>query len=230
MRKILFTLAFGLPIAAFAAEGERQFELSVPAEELARVVLEAQVGEVNIAAADVTAVEIVVRLSTDDPADEGIAERLEKAKLVHEVDGDELSVKLEYNRSMLSDNDLEEHWEVRMPAALALETDLNIGAVGIDGIAGGVNVDLNIGDAEIDVPGGDIEADVNIGAIRIRTATRSPGSVELGTTIGDTSLEIDGKSAGKVSGWLGAKTVHEGDGEDDIEASVNIGEVSVRIR
>src|SRR5690606_8191256 len=117
-------------------------------------------------------------------------------------------------------------WEVRMPASLALKADLNIGAMKIAGVGAGVVADLNIGDLDITVPGGDVDAELNIGSITIRNATRSPGSIELGTTIGEATLQIDGKPAGKLSGWLGAKAVHEEGGDDDISASVNIGEVA----
>lgn len=230
MRKIIVTLALGLPVLAFAAaDAERRFELSVPLDGIERVSMQAQVGEVNIVAADVDAIAIEVILETENSSAK-VAERMERAKLVHEIDDGELSVKLDYSRSMLSDNDLEERWQVRMPAALALDADLNIGAMRIEGVSGGVTADVNIGDLNITVPEGDVEADLNIGSITIRNATRSLGSVELGTTIGDVSLQVDGKPAGKATGWLGAKMVHDEDGDDDIDASVNIGEVTVRIR
>lgn len=230
--KILILAAVLLPVTAFAADS-RDFSLDVPAEDIDRLELESNVGEVSIEAADIDAIEVRVRLEPGEDDDwfgetEDLERRLEEAVLEHDVDGEALRLQLDYDDS--GDADFEEHWEIRLPARLALEIDLNVGQLNIDGMSGGIEAEVNVGELDIEVLEGDIAAEVNVGELDIRSATESEGDFELESNIGEVRLTVDGKSAGRTEGWLGSTVVYSGGGDDDVDARVNVGEIRVEIR
>ena len=233
MKYLLILAAAALSLPA-AAEDFREFSLDVPAAGVERLELEGKVGEIAIEAADIDVIEVRVRLEPGDDdwfgsANE-LAKRLADAKLENDTDGKALRVRLDYDESRRGDEDLEEHWEIRVPARLAIEMELNVGSADIRGTSGGVDATVNVGELDIDVTGGDIDAEVNVGEVDIRSSTKSPGEFDLESNIGDARLRIDGKDAGRGEGWLGTGISHEAGGDDDVSASVNVGEVRVEIR
>ncbi|HEX7048029.1 MAG TPA: hypothetical protein VF275_10725 [Gammaproteobacteria bacterium] len=230
--KTLMLAAMLLPLTAVAADS-RDFSLDVPADDIQRVELDGNVGEIDIRAADIDAIEVRVRLEPgdDDWFDaDTLEKRLADAELQHEIDGDTLQLSLDYEDGFGDDADLEEHWEVRVPARMALNVELNVGRTGIEGTAGGVEAQVNVGELDIDVKGGDIDAEVNVGEVDIRSTTESPGEFDLESNIGDARLSIDGDNAGRNEGWLGMSVRHDAGGEDDVRARANVGEVRVDIR
>lgn len=234
MKMVLVLMAglLALPAAADAAE-ERDFALDVPARDLQRLDLQARVGEVIVVGADTETVEIRVRLEPDEDwfgGSEALEKRLAEAELEHEVSGGVLRVSLDYDRSGIGDDDLEERWEVRIPAALATEIALNVGRAEIRDTSGGVDAEVNVGELQVDVQKGDVAARVNVGELQVRSATTSPGEFDLEANIGEVRLRIDGKEAGRSSGWLGRSVTHEEGGDDDVNARVNVGEVRVDIK
>lgn len=233
--KAAWVLVAGLIALSPSVSGakERKFTLDVPAEGLQRLDLRSRVGEVIVLGEDTKTVEIRVTLEPDEDwfgRSEALAERLAEARLEHEVSGGVLRVSLDYDRSGIGEDDLEERWQVRMPAALATDMGLNVGRAEIRDTSGGVDAEVNVGELQIDIQKGDVAARVNVGELQIRSATSSLGAVDLESNIGEASLRIDGKDAGRASGWLGRSVTHEEGGDDDINARVNVGEVRVRIK
>ena len=223
--------AITLPVMAMAAES-REFTLDVPATEIRRLELDANVGEVQIVAADIDVIEVRAKLEPDEDwfgGSDRLAERLKAAELKHDVSRGVLTLELEYDEPR-GDNDLEETWEIRVPASVALDTELNVGSMRIEGTSGGVEAEVNVGELDIDVLSGDIDAEVNVGELDIRTATDSPGEFDLESNIGEVRLRIDGKSAGRSDGWLGKSLTHGAGGDDDVSGRVNVGEVRVQVR
>lgn len=238
MKRIMMKCAIAAAVSVFpasvlAAEA-RDFSLDVPAGEMRLLELEANVGQVEIVAADIDVIEVRARLEPDDDSwfgsSERVKERLEEAELVHDARNGVLRVKLEYDNPRGDDNDLEERWEIRLPAAIALNVELNVGSMHIEGTNADVEAEVNVGELDVDVAGGNVDAEVNVGELVIHTATDSPGEFDLETNIGEVRLRIDGKSAGSGDGWLGKSIEHQAGGDDDVFARVNVGEVRVDVR
>jgi len=230
--KGIFVLAALLPLAASAAD-VREFSLDVPAGDIERLELDANVGEAEIVAADIEVIEVRVRLEPDDDwfgPSERLEARLAAAELEHEVSGGSLSLALDYDRVRNGDDDLVERWEIRLPAKIALEVELNVGSMDIEGVAAGVNAEVNVGELRIDVPRGSIDARVNVGDLNIRSRSEDPGEFDLESNIGEAVLRIDGKAAGRTEGWLGNSVAHDAGGKDDVTAEVNVGQVTVNVR
>ena len=233
MKRLFLLAAVMLPLTAAAADS-RDFSLDVPVGELKQLELEANVGEVDIRAADVDKVEVRVRLEPDDEDWFGSAEELERrladARLEHRASGDTLQLRLDYDDSRRGDNDLEEHWQIRVPAHFGMNVELNVGSMHIEGTGGGVEAEVNVGELDIAVTGGDIDAEVNVGELDIQTTTDSPGEFDLETNIGEATLRIDGERAGRNDGWLGNSVRHDAEGDDDVFARANVGEIRVEVR
>ena len=229
----LFALA-ALPLPVLAADDARDFSLDVPAADVEQLELEANVGEVDVVAADIDRVEVRVRLEPDDDgwfgSSKDLAQRLEDAELEHDVSGGILRLRLDYDDSGRGDNELEEHWEIRVPVRFETVAELNVGSMRIEGTKGGVEAEVNVGQLEIDVLGGDIDAEVNVGELAITSATESPGEFDLETNIGEATLRVDGERTGSRDGWLGNSVRHDADGDDDVFARMNVGEIRVEIR
>lgn len=233
MKHLVLLAALTLsPLAA--AEEARDFVLDVPAGDIEQLELEANVGEVEIIAADVDAIEVRVRLEPDEDDWFGspgeLDTRLKEARLVHEVSSGVLRLDLDYDESGPDGNDLEENWEIRVPAHLATVAELNVGSMRIEGTAGGVEAEVNVGELDVDVTEGDIDGEVNVGELTITSATDSPGEFDLETNVGEATLRIDGERAGTREGWLGNSVRHDAGGEDDVIGRVNVGGVRVEIR
>lgn len=229
--RVVAMVAMTLPVAVMAAES-REFSVDIPAQEIRRLELDANVGEVEIVAADINVIEVRAKLEPDEDwfgSSGRLEARLKEATLEHDVSGGVLALRMKYKEPR-GDNDLEESWQIRVPVALALDTELNVGSMRIEGTSGGVEAEVNVGELDIDVLAGDIDAEVNVGELDIRTASDSPGEFDLESNIGEVRLRIDGKSAGNTDGWLGKSLAHNAGGEDDVSGRVNVGEVRVEVR
>jgi hypothetical protein len=158
-----------------------------------------------------------------------VEESIEDATLEHDTRSGRASIRIEYPRGTDEGDDIEETWEVALPAHLAGRFSMNVGSMEITGIAGGVDATVNVGELEIDVPGGDIEAQVNVGEIDIYSESDSIGDIEVDTDVGGARLTVDGRRIDGDRGWVGETIRRRGDGDDDIDASSNVGDVSVRV-
>lgn len=234
MKNLVVTLATVLLSASLGAAEKREFSLDVPAGDLVRLELQAKVGEVRLLASETDKITVRVTL---EPGKDGwfgrsgqFEERLAAAKLVHDTGAGALRVSLDYDRSRLSDDDLNEKWEIRVPERLSVRSLLNVGAMEVRGIGGGLEAEVNVGQLEIDVPRGSVDARVNVGEVSIRNATSSPGRFDLDVNIGEANLRIDGREAGELSGWIGKSVTHSAGGNDDVRARANVGEIKVTIR
>lgn len=229
---VIVSLLLAAP-AAMAADDEREFTASIPADELKSLHLEANVGSVRITGNDSDSIEVTVRLELEDGwmgSSERARERLDSAKLEQDVSGSRVDLGLDYHRNRDGDDDLEEHWEIEMPAKLAAELNLNVGEMELRGLAGGVEAEVNVGELDINVERGDVDAEVNVGELSIVSRTSSPGTMDLEVNIGDARLLIDGdRVEGKDGSWLGGSVRHDAGGDDDITAEVNVGDVRIEI-
>ena len=74
-----------------------------------------------------------------------------------------------------------------------------------------------------------LEADVNVGEVDVYSRSDSIGEIDLDTDVGGARLNVNGRRIDGDRGWVGESIRYDGDGDDDIEASSNVGDVSVRV-
>ena len=221
-----------LPAVANADPEPRDFKATIPAAALGGVTLDANVGSVIIKGGSGDQVVVAVTLKPNDSwfgdADE-VIESIRSAELENEVRGDTLYLSLDYDKPS-NGNALNEEWTVQVPASLQGTYTLNVGEMEISGVAADIKAEINVGELSIDSDKGEILAEVNVGEIDIKSATGSPGDIDLSVNIGDTRLRINGERIeGERSGWVGADTEYDAGGSDDIEAEVNVGDIRVDI-
>lgn len=227
-------LGIMLLLAAFGAtaEDQREFNVTVDADGLDRLELSARVGTVKITGADTDEIKVQAILKPSDDWRFGdVSEVLKEAELYQDTRGGALVLELEYDRHHGDDDDdVEEEWEITVPAEFFVDVSLNVGEVDVQGTRGGVDATVNVGELTLDVLAGDIDAEVNVGEVSIMSATQSPGEFDLETNIGGVDLRIGSRRIEAESSFIGSSIRHDAGGDDDISAEVNVGEVDVNIR
>lgn len=230
--------AFALAAAGAASAGDRAdarvLEGTADAKGLTALRIEAHVGQVEVRVGTKDQVMWTLRLEAD--RDDGWftnrkdAERaVAEAKVRGVVAGERYELELELPRGTDFD-DVEEHWEIEVPARFAVAIEANVGEVELTGTGGGVEAELNVGALRIDVPGGKVDARVNVGEVKVLSGSKSVGQVRLSANIGDVDLRIGEKRFAAERGFsLGGGISADQDGRDDITAKVNVGDVSVRV-
>jgi len=236
---IAVLLLCALPGLALAdgAPTERTFNADIPVAALKAVKLHVGVGEVHVDASSDDKIHVQLTLRQKEQEflwffhwmSNGTAKDIAAASIDQRQQGDTLNLGLNYKGDADSD-DLKQEWELQLPPRLALDTVMKVGELNIKDVAGGVDASLDVGELSIEVPRGPLKANVNVGEIRARYGSGDYGKINLSSTIGEAVLTINGSRGGYHDhGGLGNKVTVEGKGHDDMDLSVNIGEVSLRI-
>lgn len=229
--------AASVPAAAGAGPIERTLSAEIPAAGVKALKLHVGVGEVHISASSDDKVHVQVTLRQKEQeflwffhwVSKGTAADIAAAAISQDQEGDTLSLGLNYRGNTDSDQ-LKQEWELQLPARLALDADMKVGELDIKDVAGGVDAVLNVGELSIEVPRGSLKAQVNVGEIRARTASGDYGKIKLSSSIGEALLTVNGTHGGYHDhGGLGNSVTAEGKGHEDMDLSVNVGEVSLRI-
>jgi len=234
MSKILKLLAgfiiamMGVTIAN--AADTREIGDSFSADGIDVISINAGVGSVKLIAGDGDEITVLVSVEPDDGWFGGPdREDLEKITLKSASKKGKLSLGLDFPRG-LDEDDIEEHWEIEIPARLQAKVRIGVGRISIEGVAGGVNAHAGVGDVRIDVPGGDVRAHASVGNVRVKSATKSTGNIEMDADVGNVSLKMNGKNYQAERGWgPGASLELEGSGTDEFDVSADVGNAQLTI-
>jgi hypothetical protein len=214
--------------------GPRILKADLDAKGLDALALEVGVGEVHVGASDDGKVHVQLTLQQKDREflgmfhwhHESVERSIAEASLAQKTEGGKLTLSLDGD----DHNALKQDWEVQLPARLALDTDMKVGELVIEGMAGGVDARLDVGELRVDVIKGDLRGEVNVGEIRATNGSARHGRIEVTTSIGDALVSIGGNDAGsRARGGLGNHVTVEGDGPDEMRLSVNIGDASLHV-
>jgi hypothetical protein len=212
------------------AAGTRTLEDSVPASDLKRVLLDAGVGDVEIATSSNDTIEIEVVLkprrgglfSSTKRGEREVAE----AELEVEVVGHELLIQVETDAD---ERRFEERWTIAMPAHLAFELDLGVGDVEIRGLTGGVYIEAGVGDVLVEAPSGDIEVELGVGDATVRAPAALYRVAEASAGVGNARLTAEGERV-EGSGFVGHSASWKGSGKFDLEVEVGVGDAQITLR
>ena len=234
MPKILKLLA-GFIIAMMSvttanAADTREIGDSFSADGIDVVSINAGVGSVELIAGGGDEITVLVSIEPDDGWFGGPdREDLEKITLKSASKKGKLSLGLDFPRG-LDEDDIEEHWEIEIPARLQAKVRIGVGRISIEGVAGGVNAHAGVGEVRIDVPGGDVRAHASVGDVRVKSATKSAGNIEMDADVGNVSLKLNGKNYQVERGWgPGASLELEGSGTDEFDISADVGNAQLTI-
>lgn len=228
-----------LPVLAAAQTGEsRTLTANLPATALKSLSVTAGVGELQVTASpdDTVHVRVILQQKSRQVLwffhwqSRATAREIQSAKIQTQQSDGQLNVSLGTTGKLDTDQ-VKQNWDVQVPAQLALDVNMKVGKVNVAGVAGGVHVALNVGEIGLDTPRGPMSARVNVGQIRAKSGTQQLGSVNLSSDIGEAVLFANGKpvrNSGRHNG-LGRRVHLAGGGADNMDLSVNVGEVDLNL-
>jgi len=175
-----------------------------------RIRLEFPVGELRVLPADESRVRFDIKVRCRGRSEESCEDLANRLVLDSDDTGGTLILKL-HKYPRWHANGMTVIGELTVPRELALEIDMGVGELTIEGMEGDLDVDLGVGDADIRAP----------------RAQASHVSVETG--IGD--AEIHGGGAGTRSrGFIGSHAVwSDGNGRSQLRLHVGVGDATVRL-
>ena len=225
-----------LPLAA-QADAPRVLSADFSAAGVDTVGLEIGVGDVHVTASGDDEVHVHVTLRRKQREfmwffhwmTEGSSSTIAAASLSQHASGGRLDLSLTFPHKD-DQQDVDQEWDVQLPAPLKLDADMQVGNLSIEGMAGGVKAKLNVGELTLDLPQGAIDAEVNVGEIRAKSASPRHGHISLGSSIGDAVLLMQGTESGyHERGGLGNQVSLDGSGPDAMRLRLNIGEVTLHL-
>lgn len=238
-RLIPLLLLCALPALASAqASGSRTLITDVPAAKLTSFALTAGVGQLQVTPSPDDAVHVRVTLQQKSRQvlwffhwqSRATTREIQSAQIQTRQNGGQLNVSLG-TTGKLDTNQVKQNWDVQIPTRMMLDVDMKVGQVNVSGVAGGVKIALNVGEIDLDTPGGPMSARINVGQIRAKSGSHQLGTVDLASDIGEAVLFVNGKQirdSGRHSG-LGRRVHVAGNGPDNMNLSVNVGEVNLHI-
>jgi hypothetical protein len=176
-----------------------------------RVRFDFPVGQLHVRATDGDEVRVQLQVRCRRGSTEECQRKTRKLRLEHTDEAGRLTLKVEgYPKFDTKGFTLEAL--VMVPARLALNVDMGVGELEVDGMSGDLRVELGVGEATIVAP------------------RENARAVNVDVGIGDASLRTNGHRANS-RGWLGRDVRwSEGTGTSRIDLSVGVGEGSVTLR
>ena len=206
-------LFVGVTAAAPAAASEimRSFKEQIPVGGADEIALDFPVGEVTVEAWDNPQVNLEVKIACNKRTSR-CEENAKALRLVYNTSGDRLRVEVKNWPKMAGAKGLHVIAKINVPRNLPLWTDLGVGELNVEGVAGDLTVDLGVGEVNMTLP---------------KNAVRS---VDLDTGIGEASLRADGRryeSAGIMARQL---TWNRGTGNARVKVDCGVGEIGVSLK
>ena len=196
---LITTLCCLMSFPLFASEKNltQQFD----AHEFTQLQINNGVGEINIEVTDEQhiSVDITVRGS--------------KGWFFSRTDVSEATLETSIRNGVLSlevpMDDTEQTWVVKIPRQLALDLQLGVGSIKLDGTAG------------------DVDANIGVGSFSAQLPVQEFKNIELSAGVGDVSLQ---SNTGKTerNHLVGAELEYTGPGERAMDITVGVGDATVR--
>ena len=221
-----FRMIIGLVVAmasvsVFASAGDRVFEQTLDLDGVKRVLIDGGVGTIDVRASEDDKLHVIVTAEPDDDLSKKVSEE-EMAGIELDVDRSSRRLKLELDLpDGLDVDDVQEKWQVRIPAGVEAELELGVGKLDVEGVTGGVLISVGVGEINVDIPSGPIEISVGVGNVDVGVSNASIGRVRLDTAVGDARLRVNGERIeGSSHFGIGNSVKYKGDGQDEVEVSV----------
>jgi hypothetical protein len=193
----------GLFASLDAVAGDcRTIEQQFDAAAIEALEIDVDVGELDVTPSEDGQVHVSVEVCARNHWFSLRRHKAEKAAL--EADQDDGSLQLAING-----DDYEEDWTVRMPATVALQADLGVGAASISGLRQNINLDVGVGDAQITGKAADY------------------GRVSGDAGVGDIRVEASGGSSRSERAVVSDSVTWIADGSGAISADVGVGDVEI---
>ena len=188
--------------AAFSAEKERTLNSSYMVSSDSEIHIDATVGTVELSVSDTDAVEIELRVESDNDGWFANGGDLEKVLIKGERNDNQLKI------SATPDDDMSQHWKISVPKTQRLEVDLGVGEISGNVPFNDLNIDLGVGDISLNLAKGDY------------------GRVEAAVGVGDTSLQNFGNTQENRM-IVTSESSYRGNGSVTVQVEVGVGDVTL---
>lgn len=189
--------------AAFSAtENERTLNNSYMVSSDTEIHLDATVGTVELSVTDGDAVEVELRVESDDNSWFSSGGELEKVLIKGERDGNRLEI------SATPNDDMSQHWIVSVPKTRWL------------------SVNLGVGEIEGELPFTDVDVDLGVGDISLNLANGEYKRVEASVGVGDTSLR-NFENTQESRMIVTSESSYRGNGAVSVQVEVGVGDVTL---
>ncbi len=222
-----------LALATLAIAEARDLEASYAAADLETLAIAVAVGEVRMQAGSEDTIRVEVELLPTGDADSDVDALIDDAELAVSRRNGRIQLEVVFpDQPGGTDDepDIQQKWRVVAPGAVAASVEMGVGRLDISGLEGGIDATLGVGEIQIDVPRGSVRLKTSVGEVSVLHAARSVGDVDLDSNIGEVSLRVDGDDIDpERSMFVGSRLHWSGDGNDDIDVRVNVGQIVVRL-
>jgi hypothetical protein len=204
----LIALGIILPVAAFAAGGERLVEESFEVAAGTELFLESHKGEVRIRTADVSTIQMTARIHTDEGSDEGSDEGLElvsietssgKGYVKISVDYDQLQK--EHRSGLFQSEDYSMplvDFDIVMPDSGRLKLESHKSELKVEAPSGEVRIDTHKGEGHITNVRSDFTLSTHKGDFKVEI--EEMGDIDIETHKGNVNLRIHGATDFSIRG------------------------------
>lgn len=201
-----------VPAAAENHETVRTLGGRYDAAKLGTVAIDIPVGELAVEAWDGTEVAIQMELRCRNGRKRCVASAQKVRLIAGGMAGERLRFRVEGWPKTTGGRGLQARVRLRLPARLALDAELGVGELRIDGLTGNVTADLGVGEVSATLP------------------QSAVASVRLDAGIGEAVLRTREKRY--ENSGVGAKTLHwtEGTGRAEVQVDCGVGEIRVALR
>lgn len=202
--KLSLILALFVSFSAQAAS-RKNITQTIDASDLETIEFNISVAEVDIEVYDGDVIELDIDIEAD---------RNWLSLRRGDVDHVELEVRTRDDsvRLTIEENDLDQHWRVRLPAKLA------------------VIFELGVGDVQIEDSSNSLDMEVGVGAIRIETRDVDYRNIQLTAGVGETSIRGFKYNSNEERSFISSESFYNGDGELTMSVELGVGDVEVRAR
>ncbi len=185
------------------ADSDKHISHTVDAAELDSARLEFPIGQLEIVTYDDDEIQLDIEIE---------AERHWFIFSKKDVADVELEVQIVGSNVYLGidNDDVEQHWIVKIPTKLALTIEVGVGEIKIEEFSNNLEMDLGVGSVRVEVAGADYDV------------------IHVESGIGDAQIVGFSQSAESERNFISADAIYHGEGDLEMEIEVGVGDIQVK--
>ncbi|MFC3032945.1 hypothetical protein ACFOEE_10470 [Pseudoalteromonas fenneropenaei] len=202
MKTKLFALLITLGLSSVAfADDTRTITKTFSKKDSAELAIDVPVGSVDIDTYDGDSIEVTIVLSHKND-DSWFAKKINLDEF--ELESKQSSKALALT---IDSDDIEQEWQVKVPASMALDLELGVGNVKVVDLANSAAIE------------------VGVGKVRIDTSLDDFKSVKLDSGVGHTSINGFSVAMNEERNMVGSEVKYRGKGEHSIAVELGVGNI-----
>lgn len=186
------------------ADNYKNINKTLDADDLDSLRIEFSVGEVELEIWDGDSIELDIELKAERSWLSWRPRKVEDIELEVRTSGGELFLGIDENK-------LQQQWVLKVPAKLALDIEIGVGEIRIDGLDNNLSLELGVGEIEV------------------IAATDNFDHIDAAVGVGEATLRGFGSGTENERSFVSADAHFEGRGEYYIEVELGVGEAMVKL-